>query len=181
MQNSLEYSGKLVKISTYQKDDKELFNKFFSENKNHKVLVSDMLIHCMTGTSEEAHHSLCINNSIFLMHSSDGDFLGVIILQNINYNDETSELLILFDKDTNITEDLFFETAKKILMHCFLDMGLARVETTILEINLKLKQLYKQLGFQEEGLLRDRFTVNNKTIDAFILSMLKVEWARMEK
>ena len=67
------------------------------------------------------------------------------------------------------------DSIRTLVQHCF-DMGLLRIETTVLQNNRRALALDRKCGFVEEGRFRDAFQMDNKFYDVIQLSILKKEW-----
>ena len=64
------------------------------------------------------------------------------------------------------------DSIRTLVNHCFNDLGLKRIETTVLSNNRKALALDKKCGFVEEGKFRKAFQMDDKFIDIVQLSIL---------
>lgn len=63
-----------------------------------------------------------------------------------------------------------------ILHHAFSDLGLNRVELTVLDSNDRARSLYEREGFVLEGTLRAAAWKGGRYEDMHVMSVLKEEW-----
>ena len=63
-----------------------------------------------------------------------------------------------------------------MLRHAFLDLGLRRVELSVLADNVRARALYAKVGFKEEGIKRDARYKNGSYHDLHIMALLKEDW-----
>ena len=63
-----------------------------------------------------------------------------------------------------------------MLRHAFLDLGLRRVELSVLSDNARARALYIKAGFVEEGVKRGARYKNGTYYDMCIMALLKEEW-----
>jgi len=123
------------------------------------------------------------DNDVFIWKmkqcDSSGVNIGFVIVQQVNYEHRTAQLVVLFEDSKNYQNyALLNNIYKDVAKYVFWDLDINRLEIEVLENNLTLKKGFKKMGFHEEGLLRNKYLVKNKFYDAFILSMLKIEWER---
>jgi RimJ/RimL family protein N-acetyltransferase len=65
-----------------------------------------------------------------------------------------------------------------LLSHCFDRLETHRVEAEIEPANDRSARLAERLGFQREGLLRDRLNVAGEPRSCWMYSLLRQEWKR---
>ncbi len=68
------------------------------------------------------------------------------------------------------------EAATLALCYGFLELGLHRIEADTEPNNIRSNRVLESLGFQREGLLRERFRHPDGIQDSLIFGMLKTEW-----
>lgn len=105
--------------------------------------------------------------------------VGLVVLKHISDQHRTTELLITFKgvecRDGACLQDLI----KLVLGYAFLDLNLNRIEVKVLESDSRMIKAYKSFGFQEEGLLRSKYFIDEKHQDVYVMSLLQVEWERL--
>ncbi len=70
------------------------------------------------------------------------------------------------------------EAMRALLSHCFDTLDTHRIEAEIEPDNARSARLAERLGFQREGLLRDRLNVGGKPRSCWMYSLLYPEWKR---
>lgn len=68
------------------------------------------------------------------------------------------------------------EALEVLLDFAFGDLGLHRIEADIDPRNTGSIRTVERLGFQQEGLLRERWLVNGETQDSLMFGLLRPEW-----
>lgn len=71
---------------------------------------------------------------------------------------------------------LAHEAASLAISYGFLELGLHRIEADTEPNNLRSNKVLERLGFQREGLLRERFVHPDGIQDSLIFGILKPEW-----
>lgn len=70
------------------------------------------------------------------------------------------------------------EALVAVLTHAFDGLGLNRIEADTDPQNLAAIKLLERLGFQREGVLRQRWITNGRKSDAALYGLLRDEWRR---
>jgi len=73
-------------------------------------------------------------------------------------------------------QGLMHEAMQALLAHCFDNLDTHRVEAEIEPENAASIRLAERLGFQREGLLRDRMFVAGEARSVLMFSLLQPEW-----
>jgi RimJ/RimL family protein N-acetyltransferase len=69
------------------------------------------------------------------------------------------------------------EAVQPFLRHCFEDLGMHRIEATIVPDNVAGIRFAESLGFrQESGVLRDRLRVGDQYRDIVMYGLLRPAW-----
>lgn len=76
-------------------------------------------------------------------------------------------------------QGLMSEALRAALEYGFETMGLNRVDALAYVENDRSVKLLEKMGFKNEGLLRDYFSLNGIFYDHYIFSLLKREWKAM--
>jgi ribosomal-protein-alanine N-acetyltransferase len=72
------------------------------------------------------------------------------------------------------------EALEKVLFHCFDTLELSRVGALTFPDNKASWNLLVKSGFEKEGLLRNYLFQGGKTHDAFVFSITKEDWSRLQ-
>lgn len=73
----------------------------------------------------------------------------------------------------------YMREALTALIECaFNEMGLRKIEAKVETLNTASANLLRRLGFQREGVLRERWISNGEPMDAEVYGLLRHEWPR---
>ena len=67
-------------------------------------------------------------------------------------------------------------SAEGLLRHAFCDLGMERVELSVLDGNARARSLYESLGFVVEGTRRSAVFKEGARVDLVLMSLLRDEW-----
>lgn len=67
-------------------------------------------------------------------------------------------------------------SAEELLRHAFCDLGMERVELSVLDGNDRARSLYESLGFVVEGTRRSAVFKGGSRFDLVLMSLLRDEW-----
>ncbi len=119
------------------------------------------------------------NTIMFSIRSTENnELLGCCGLCYINYIHKYSDLSLYIGKDevyideTGIAE----ESCRLLFNYGFNEIGLNKIWTEIYEFDEKKYNLYKKLGFFQDGLLREQYFYEGKWWNSMILSLLSKEY-----
>ncbi len=116
---------------------------------------------------------------MFAIRMSDTDELaGCCGLCYINWVHRHSDLSLYIGKDEIYIDDegIAEESCKLLFDYGFHELGLNKIWTELYEFDYKKIDLYKKLGFQEDGFLRKQYFYERRWWGAYILSLLNEEY-----
>lgn len=107
---------------------------------------------------------------------NNDNILGIVSLVNINYINKSAEFHIMIGENKNQNKGIGYFATKEILKHAFNDLNLERIELSVLQENERAINLYKKIGFVEEGCKRNSVYKNGKYVNMIIMAILKDEF-----
>lgn len=111
-----------------------------------------------------------------LCKSQDDEHIGNLSLDTIDMRHLTARLSI-FIADRNTRGKGFGPRAMKLLMvEAFENRGLRKIWCKTTTGNEKVLNFYRELGFVEEGVMREHEMVAGKPVDKLIMGILRREW-----
>lgn len=112
------------------------------------------------------------------VQNREGQLVGYSGFWQIDWRDRRAEHALVVSKE--------FQGRKygqEIIMTCaryaFEEMGLHRLEATVLETNQPSLKVYRSCGFKDEGALRDHALRGGQWVDRTLLSLLEDEYREM--
>ena len=107
------------------------------------------------------------------------ELIGVCGLCYINWVNGNADLSLYIGKNDCYIDDtgLAEESCKILFKYAFGELRLNRIWTEIYTIDKKKIALYKKLGMNIDGTLRESYFYNGKFIDSYIFSVLKKEFS----
>jgi len=102
--------------------------------------------------------------------------IGNVNLTSINWVNRTAEFSIFIGEKSFWGKGLASEATRLVLKHGFFELNLNRIYLYVLESNKDAINLYKKVGFVQEGLLRDGVYKNNMLHNLIVMSILKNEY-----
>lgn len=106
------------------------------------------------------------------------ELLGCCGLCYINWIHRNSDLSLYIGwKDSYIDQEGYAKESCKLLFeYGFYELGLKKIWTEIYEFDNSKNDLYRSLGFHEDGRLRAQYFYDGKWWDSFLLSLLSDEY-----
>lgn len=78
--------------------------------------------------------------------------------------------------DEFVGKGLVTKSVKQFIVHSFNDLDLKKIEINVASNNLKSRVIPEQLGFRQEGIIRNYEYLNEEFHDRVIYGLLKEEW-----
>jgi [ribosomal protein S5]-alanine N-acetyltransferase len=108
------------------------------------------------------------------------EVFGTCTLFDIDSGSRRGELgFILSSQQRN--KGYMTEALRALLLHAFDGLNLNRVEADTDPMNAQAIKLLEALGFQREGLLRERWIVGNLKSDSAFYGLLRGDWLRKQE
>jgi RimJ/RimL family protein N-acetyltransferase len=106
---------------------------------------------------------------------NEGKKIGYFRLSN--YSQSNQNIYIGADLHPKFWgEKLAYPSYKKFIDYLFINYDLNKISLEVLSTNNRAYNLYKKLGFVQEGIKRQEVLKQNQFIDSIIMSLLKTEY-----
>lgn len=111
---------------------------------------------------------------------ADGAHIGNCCLKNINADGRSNnaELWIYIGDKTAQGKGYGEKTMRLLLDYGFRNLNLHRIYLYVMDYNQRACELYKKLGFQNEGRKREHILIDNKYHDSIEMGILRKEWVK---
>jgi len=106
----------------------------------------------------------------FTITKNDDTPIGFITLNKINYTHKNCRLGILIGEAGEQGKGYGKEAMELIINYAFKTLNLNKITLEVTEINKQAIKLYLNLGFVEEGRLKQHFFANGEYFDIIIMS-----------
>jgi len=101
-----------------------------------------------------------------------GELAGVIGLHWINWENKCTSIGYWLAERFQ-GSGIMTRACKSLITHCFVELGLNRIEIRVAAKNYKSQAIPKKLGFTQEGVLRSAEWINDRYVDHIVYSLLK--------
>lgn len=112
---------------------------------------------------------------IFIIDNEDRKPIGFIVLSNIKWEYRNLELGIVIYDNNYRGRGYGFDALNAVIKFIFNDMNMHLIYLNVAEDNAAAINLYKKLGFTEEGVLRDRYYRGGKYHNITVMSKINPE------
>ncbi|MCG9909996.1 MAG: GNAT family N-acetyltransferase [Flavobacteriales bacterium] len=167
--------GKLVKMRAIEKEDLVLLNKWANDPEIQYWLGG---WHFPTNMEDQQKwfNSLSANSKDqrFIIETEELGIIGTANLVDINWKDRNAfHGMLLGDKDTR-GKGYAFDTVMTIMKYAFEELGLERLDGSIIDYNKASIKLYtEKCGWEIEGTKRRWYFRNGKFWDKLIVGITK--------
>lgn len=119
------------------------------------------------------------NTIMFAIHDKNTkELLGCCGLCYINWVHRYSDLSLYIGKNECYidNEGIAEESCKLLFDYSFYELGLNKIWTEIYEFDYMKNNLYTQMGFKQDGFLREQYFYDGKWWGSYIFSLLEKEY-----
>lgn len=102
--------------------------------------------------------------------------IGITSLIHIDYKNRNAECIIDIGDKASWGKGYGTEAMKRLLAYGFLEMNLHRIYLRVFSFNNRAIQLYKKLGFQQEGISRESLFRHGHWHDIIHMGLLQEEY-----
>jgi RimJ/RimL family protein N-acetyltransferase len=105
-------------------------------------------------------------------------YVGEVVLADLDPDNRSCSFRICLVGPRAFGRGLGTEATRLVLGHAFDRVGLHRVDLEVYAFNPRARHVYEKVGFVGEGTKREALLWEGVWIDAHVMAMLDVEWAR---
>ena len=117
------------------------------------------------------------NEINFEIHDYESNkLIGHCVLSQIKWTNRTSEFGIYIGDDSFLGKGYGKDALETLIKYGFEEICLNRIWAEVYSINENALNLYKKVGFEVEGILKQHVYKNGKFIDSFLIGLLKEKW-----
>lgn len=102
---------------------------------------------------------------------STGEHIGNIKIDPIHFRNKFGEYGIMIGDRTSWGKGFAKEASNLVLDYCFQKLNLRKINLGVIASNEVAIKLYKQLGFEIEGHLKEHVTFEGKYVDSFRMAI----------
>ena len=169
----------MIYLREISEDDLVYINKFRNNKDLQSFLVAPFrYINIETDKKWLSSYQNNRNNNIrcVICHENDTNILGVVYLLDIDWINRTANFGIFISSESMRGKGYGKYATKLMLEHAFYNMNLNRVQLRVLEKNDRAIKLYKNVGFIEEGILRDAVFKENCYQNLVVMGILRSDF-----
>lgn len=153
--------------------------RWFAEGRNNPLLLGHFPFRLL---EEEARSVTQTPASLAfaICATEDDTHIGLAALFEISWVDRVARYGILLGEHHPQTRGVGTEVTQLLLRYAFDVLNLNRVELSVFDFNTRAYKGYQQIGFQEEGRLRQRRFGDGEYHDEVIMAILRDDWIRLQ-
>lgn len=174
--SAVSYTGELVAIRALRPSDKPEYRKHGGHPEAIRLYGGDP----STGgprTEEQANRWLQGRPGSIKWGIERGcHIIGIARLDDVNETDRNARFAIGIWLPENWGKGFGTDAARLVLKYGFEMLGLHRIDLIVLVMNKRAIRSYEKAGFKQEGVLRERASIDGRWEDDILMSMLEQEY-----
>ena len=168
--------SKDVKLREIEEYDLELICKWRNDWDILKTVFSYLPISL---TKQRKWYENYLNdNSVqtfLIQYKDESKPIGTVTLGHIDYKNQNAEIGVMIGESGYRGRGLAKQTLKLLIEYGFKELNLNRLYLQLFEQNETAHQLYKSLGFKQEGVLRNHQFKNGTFCNVLMMGLLREE------
>lgn len=184
MINGKVFQGGRVYLGPAKKEDNEILFGWFQDPEYYQMAygAAPYAITQEAVEKEEVKFNEDANTSEFrIRENNTGRLVGLISLNSIDRNFGNASLMVSIGSQPDRGKGYGSEAIRLILGYAFKELRLHRVTLSVYEYNPRAFELYKRVGFVEEGRQRDGVYRNGQYFDVICMGILETELVDKDK
>ena len=177
--------GEAILLREYREEDKEQLRAWVNDPaatqnlsnifiRGHTVPMSDGFVdRILRNQDPGAFHYV-------IARREDESYIGQVDLAGIDWYSRIGTLAIVIPAAENRGRGYGAEAIRLLLRYAFERINLNKVELEVHEFNTRAYELYRRLGFVEEGRLRGRVYRGGRYYDSIAMGIFRSEFAAAE-
>ncbi|MCJ7824273.1 MAG: GNAT family N-acetyltransferase [Anaerolineales bacterium] len=177
--------GERIRLRALEREDLPRFVEWFHDP---EVRAGISLFMPLSLAEEEQWYEEMIKKdpiehtlSVDVRNGEEWTHVGNCGLFDLEPQSRRMELGVIIGERSSWDQGFGTDVVRTLLGHAFETLNLNRVVLRVYETNLRAIQVYKKIGFIEEGRLRQDHFIDGKYVDVVIMGVLCAEWKSMEK
>lgn len=171
--------GERVELRRHERSDYDLYGEWYGDPEVWRLTswASEPLSRSAVRRLFE-DRELSTTEDSFAIRRGEGAPVGIVSLMNISAANGSADLSIIIGSRDDRGRGYGKDAIRTILRYGFEELGLHRIGLSVFEFNETAIRTYEDLGFREEGRLREAIVRNGSRHDAILMSILKPEWRK---
>lgn len=178
------WRGKKVLLRAIEKRDIETLRQWLNDPEVNRYL----LVHAPLSeiVEEKWFEKTMQSNTELVMAIENYDLgrpnqlIGNCGLHGIRWKDRTATFGIFIGSQSFWGNGYGTEAASLLFRHGFEQLNLHRIDSSIIDFNVRSLKMHEKLGFQVEGCRRQNIFKNGAYHDEVILGLLREEWKKLK-
>ncbi len=173
------FSGRLVRLCAPRADDAEFLSRWSEDATYRRLADTDAARPLPPEHFRERDEAMADDraNFEFRIRSLDDDrLLGFVAVCGIEWPNRHGWVAIGLGDPSDRGRGYGHEAMEMAIRYAFHELGLHRLSLDVIADNLPAIRLYRRLGFQEEGRLRERVLRDGERTDLIYMGLLCRDW-----
>jgi RimJ/RimL family protein N-acetyltransferase len=173
------FSGRLVRLCAPRADDAEFLSRWSEDATYRRLADTDAARPLPPEHFRERDDAMADDraNFEFRIRSLDDDrLLGFVAVCGIEWPNRHGWVAIGLGDPSDRGRGYGHEAMEMAIRYAFHELGLHRLSLDVIADNLPAIRLYRRLGFQEEGRLRERVLRDGEHTDLIYMGLLCRDW-----
>lgn len=177
------FTGNLVRLTPPQPEDRLLFAQW-SHDDEYMRLLDDDPVRPQTPATYDFFGAAIKPEDAYYFHLrtlADDQVIGFVALFQLKWRNQSATMAIGIGPTAYRGKGYGHDALKLILNYGFSELGLHRIELTVMAYNTQAIKAYERVGFIREGAQRQAIYRDGQRYDMLLYGILREEWLAIKQ
>lgn len=178
------YTGKLVRLREYRKEDIPLAQGYLNDYETRTFLNPGLPYPYTLADEEKWFEKNSANNDIYsfaIETLAGGQYIGGCGINELAWKSRVAEIGIFIGDKDYWGKGYGTDAMEALTRFCFEQLNMHKVRLRVHAFNERARHCYEKCGFQVEGVLREEIFSRGQYHDDIAMGLLRDEWESRQK
>lgn len=176
------FTGKLVRLRSYKKEDIPLALEYINDEEVNKNLMPGIPYPFTLEDQEKWYSNQSATKDIynFAMETlEDGKYIGGCGVNSVDWKNSHVEIGIFIGDKKCWSKGYGTDALQLLIDFIFNEMNIHKIKLSVYSFNKRAIRCYEKCGFKQDGVLREEIFKNGRYYDKWEMSLLRSDRLRL--
>lgn len=173
------YTGKLVKLRAYKKEDLALAQEYVNSAEIRQYMENNIPFLYTIDNEEKWYESISPQNELYnfaIEVLETGEYIGGCGINGLDYKNSVASVGIFIGNPDYLSRGYGTDALKILVKFIFEEMNINKVRLHVYDFNARAQKCYEKVGFKKEAVLKEELFRHGKYHDVIQMSIFKRDY-----